>query len=253
VAGNFSFGNIDPNPCSGGTPSDGEGIIFDTFDGSQENFPYPYRAQAVADNNMLLSNGGRGLQLYSNSDAVAPYSSIYFRQNTMWGNNIDLNQNNTACGELVLNVASTTQAFSNLAVTNTEYGCGEHPIYAYYVANRATTTNSVDHNWGYSASGTNDAAVNSKGFTYGSNNTFGIDPDFASPVVPGAPHCGGYANVPACMAQVIANFTPRNAAATRDGYQTPSSTETYDPLFPQWLCNANLPAGLVSMGCKTEP
>jgi hypothetical protein len=55
------------------------------------------------------------------------------------------------------------------------------------------------------------------------------------------------------MATVIANFTPTNEAASGYGYQIPGAAQIYDPLFPQWLCNVNLPAGLVTMGCKTEP
>src|SRR6202043_725660 len=37
------------------------------------------------------------------------------------------------------------------------------------------------------------------------------------------------------------------------GYQVPSTTSVSDPLFPQWLCNVNLPAGLVTMGCGGTP
>ena len=41
------------------------------------------------------------------------------------------------------------------------------------------------------------------------------------------------------------------SAAAAYGYQAPSLVQTFDPLFPQWLCNVNLPAGLVTMGCVT--
>jgi hypothetical protein len=34
------------------------------------------------------------------------------------------------------------------------------------------------------------------------------------------------------------------------GYQIPSSTAISDPMFPQWLCNANIPTGLVTLGCS---
>jgi hypothetical protein len=51
------------------------------------------------------------------------------------------------------------------------------------------------------------------------------------------------------MATVIANFTPTTAAAAGFGYQLPGNTQVSDPLFPQWLCNVNLPSGLVTMGC----
>jgi hypothetical protein len=53
------------------------------------------------------------------------------------------------------------------------------------------------------------------------------------------------------MTTVIANFTPTAAGAGAYGYQIPSSASVYDPLFPQWLCNVNLPSGLVTMGCVT--
>jgi hypothetical protein len=51
------------------------------------------------------------------------------------------------------------------------------------------------------------------------------------------------------MASMIANFTPTASAAKSLGYQQPSNTNVYDSLFPQWVCNVNLPAGLVTKGC----
>jgi hypothetical protein len=53
------------------------------------------------------------------------------------------------------------------------------------------------------------------------------------------------------MATVIANFTPTTAAAKAYGYQIPGTASIYDPLYPQWLCNVTLPAGLVTPGCLT--
>jgi hypothetical protein len=51
------------------------------------------------------------------------------------------------------------------------------------------------------------------------------------------------------MAAVIAGFTPQAASAAAYGYQAPTAAPINDPLFPQWLCNVNLPAGLITMGC----
>jgi hypothetical protein len=48
---------------------------------------------------------------------------------------------------------------------------------------------------------------------------------------------------------VISNFKPKVAAAAGFGYQTPGSA-AYDPLFPQWLCTASVPSGLITMGCQ---
>jgi hypothetical protein len=249
VAGNLSWGNYDANPCANGKPSDGNGIIFDTFDGDQGGLPVPYAAQAVADNNLLLANGGRGLEAGFNSKGTAPFASIYFRHNTIWGNNRDLNQESNLCGEMLFDATFTSQALLNLAVTSEAYGCGANPIFAYLVGKSATTTDQVDQNWGYSSSGTNDDSLDSPGFAYGTNNMFGTDPKLVNPLTPGQPTCGGFPSVPSCMATVIADFTPTNVSALAYGYQIPSTTEIYDPLFPEWLCNVNLPAGLVTMGC----
>lgn len=237
IAGNFSISNIDGNPCAGGYPTDGEGIALDTLDALS------YTGQVVADNNMLLANGGRGVSVGGN----AP-SSVYFRQNTVWGNDQSVG---AYCGEIMLTAATSTQAFDNLAVTN-KAKCGTYTDWAFLV--QGTTTGDVVYqNWGYSASGNNDGTSGTSGFSYAPNNTFATNPNLANPVAPGAPSCGGFANVPACMAQVIANFKPTAAGAPVYGYQIPSSTSMYDPLFPQWLCNVNLPAGLVTMGCQTGP
>jgi len=100
-------------------------------------------------------------------------------------------------------------------------------------------------------SGNNTFISSSNGFSLGTHNTIGTNPSFANPVNPGPPACGGSANVPACMAQVIADFTPTVAAATSYGYQPVSLTNVPDPLYPQWLCNVNLPSGLVTPGCQS--
>jgi hypothetical protein len=52
------------------------------------------------------------------------------------------------------------------------------------------------------------------------------------------------------MAPVVAGFTPKSASALGLGYQKASSTPVKDPLFPHWLCTANLPPGLITMGCQ---
>ncbi len=254
VAGNFSYGNFDANPCAGGIPTDGEGLIFDTFDGDKGGLPSAYAAQAVADNNILVGNGGRGLQVGNNSIGTGPFATIYLRHNTTWGNNSDLNQNtDAACGELSLFETVNTSAFSNLAETNQSIGCGNNPIYALYVWG-GNATDDVYQNWGYAVSGTTSSgSSNSTGFSFEADNTLGVNPGLANPVTPGAPNCSASSSVPACMATTIANFMPTNSAAAGFGYQAPSSTPIYDPLFPQWLCNTNLPAGLVTIGCQTEP
>jgi hypothetical protein len=249
VAGNFSYANVEPSLCGGGPPGDGEGVEFDTFDGSQTGTPI-YSEQAVIDNNLFLVNGGPGIETVLNSTGSGPFSRIYIRHNTAWGNNSDPYESvfGVEVGEIVISTSSTVEVFDNIAATNATDGARSNPIYAYRVS-RSNGTTQVYQNVGYSASGTVDGIYDSTGFSYDPSNLFATYPSFASATAPGAPSCSSFVSVPACMATVIANFTPTTAAARAYGYQLPGTAQIYDPLFPQWLCNVNLPDGLVTMGC----
>jgi hypothetical protein len=256
VAGNFSWANLNPSLCAGGIPTDGNGIILDTIDGRYTPGLSPYSQQIVVDNNMALHNGGRGISVVDNNIGAPVNSNIYLRHNTAWGDAYDPKQTGICpcvTGEIVGVNFDNTEMYLNLAVTDAQYGSDGYPIYAYW-ATAPGPTDQIDANWGYSAYGTySDKYDPGDVFTYGLSNVFGTNPQLANPSIPGPPSCGSYSSVPACMAQVIANFTPMNAAAKGYGYQVPSSTPVYDPLFPQWLCNVNLPSGLVTMGCLAEP
>jgi hypothetical protein len=171
----------------------------------------------------------------------------------MWGNSKGVYQyGNPSCGELQLYNTVTTEAYLNLAATNQTgcYGAPWNPAYAYSVSN-IDNTSSVYQNVAWSATGSYINVLSSPSFLLSPNNVLGSNPLFANAVAPAAPSCGSAINAPNCMATVIANFTP-TAAAGGYGYQTPSSAPIYDSLFPQWLCNVNLPAGLVTMGCLTQ-
>ena len=258
VAGNFTYDNVGPTVCNGGNPTDGEGVIFDTFDGSQTGLPNSYSGQAVMDNNIAMFNSGSGFQVSSNNPRGAnPSAPIYIRQNTAYSNWNSSHETSTYCPNILI-YGRSTQALNNLSVNGpAPIPCSNRTAayaFAYYVDSSGDTTPLnifVHSNYGYANGGSNTGSYPS-GFIFGSNNIF-ANPSLSNPVDPGAPSCGSYASVAACMATVIANFTPTNAAATEYGYQIPSRTPVYDPLFPQWLCNVNLPPGLVTMGCQTAP
>jgi hypothetical protein len=250
IAGNFSWGNVDANPCGGGAPSDGEGILIDTPDGSQGGLTTPYAGQIVVDNNILVANGGRGFDVFNNR-AGSAHAAIYARHNTVWGNNSDRNETNNLCGEMTTSVALNVQEFFNIAATNAASGCGGYPLYAYYVAN-GDSSDLVYSNLGWATNSNYSAAAGSAGFSYGPNNLFGTNPVFQNATIPGAPNCAAASSVPNCMQPLIANFTPTAAAALSYGYQAPTTAQIYDPLFPQWLCNVNLPAGLITLGCVAQ-
>jgi chitobiase/beta-hexosaminidase-like protein/ASPM-SPD-2-Hydin domain-containing protein len=247
VAGNFSYANLEPSQCGGTSPTDGEGIIFDTFDGSQGGLPTPYTAQAVAENNIVIGNGAKGIVVFNNA-VGSSQAPIYLAHNTSWGNLTDPNQNWQGCGEISLDNAYNAHVTGNLVSTRSAYGCGSNPIYALAVA-QGNGSDQVTGNFAFGYNGYNSFFYASGSFAYGAN-TLGTDPQFANPTVPGAPSCAGKSNVPSCMALTIANFAPAASAAQGLGYQIPPASPVSDSLFPQWLCNANLPQGLVNLACQ---
>jgi hypothetical protein len=245
-AGNFSYDNMDPKVCAGTPPTDGEGLFFDTWDTSQGS-AVAYTQQSVIENNISVFNGGRGIEAFNNSSGVAQ-APIYFAYNTVYGNETDPNQgSDPVCGEMSIYLVQNTQMYNNLTETTAGTGCGGNRKYNYYVY-LGSSSDKTTGNRGYSASGYNTQTASSGGFSFGSN-TF-ANPKFANPVKPSAPSCSGYANVPACMAKVIADFKPTASGTSGYGYQAVSTKNGNDPLFPQWLCSANLPSGLVTMSCK---
>lgn len=248
IAGNFSWGNFQPNPCAGIQPWGGDGLIFDTLDGSQGGMPSPYTAQAVAENNIFIGNGGYGIEVQNNV-AGSAHAPIFLTQNTVWGN-----EGNSAmpssllCAEVLLNEAYNVQETMNLVATKGPTACVSNPEYA-ISAYMVDGTDKSSSNFAFGYNNHNTWVWDGPGFSYDSSNITGQDPKFANPYVPGAPACGGAGNVPGCMASVINNFTPTNSAALSSGYQKAGSTPVSDPLFPQWLCNAHLPTGLTPMAC----
>ena len=247
IAGNFTYANFDPNLCNGTSPTDGEGIIFDTFDGSQGGIP-GYWSQAVAYSNIVIGNGGRGIEVYNNQ--TGPWhATIWINQNTVWGNNAATNQSWWGCGEIAVTAAKNVHSFGNLVSTKSATGCGGHPIYALSIS-AGDTTDTADHNFAYGYGGNITFLYASGLFIWNLDNSLGLSPAFRTPVIPGAPQCGGKSNVPACMEKMVEDFTPTAPNTSVHGYLRPRSTSVSDPLFPHWLCSANVPAGLVTMGCS---
>jgi len=233
IAGNFAFDNVNPNPCGGTAPTDGEGIIFDTLNGSGDGVNYTQ--QIVAENNITVFNGGRGISCCGNTNA-----NIFFRNNTMYGN---MKNVVGSCAEIYSNQTVNMVITGNLGQTTSNCSGAEYV----FIVQASDYTSLLFNNWGYSSTGQNVSVISSPTFA-AVNNLFGTSPAFVNPVDPGAPSCGAFASVPACMATVIANYTPTASGAAAYGYQIPGAP-AYNPLYPKWLCNVTLPAGLVQNGC----
>lgn len=243
IAGDFSWSNVDHNPCAGGTPTDGEGIALDTFDGSGGN--PAYNVQSVIDNSIVVSNGGRGIVPFKANGGT------YIRQVTLWNNSTDSSQSDPACGEIVPTNSTKLEVFLSISATAAATACNSNTTYSYFVLNGNGTVH-VYNTTAWSAAGNYSSSSGSSGYSFGPNNLTNTTLSFTNAVTPGAPSCGSFASVPACMATVIANFTPTAVAAKAYGYQPVSTVSRYDPLYPQWLCTVtNLPTGLVTPGCLT--
>jgi len=148
----------------------------------------------------------------------------------------------------VINNAYDTQVTGNLVSTGSAFGCGSNPIYAFSVS-KGSATDQISGNFAFGYNGNNTFAYDSGSFSFGAN-VLGTNPAFKGASVPGAPSCSRASSVPNCMASVIANFTPTVSSSSSYGYQIPSATNASDALFPQWLCNTNLPQGLVNLACQ---
>jgi Chitobiase/beta-hexosaminidase C-terminal domain len=256
----FSWNNLEPPICANVQSTDGEGIIFDTFNGLQGGLS-PYAQQSVIENVIAVYNGAFGVLAGGGSGNSS--SPMFVRNVTAYGNFITTSQNQGLCAQMASFGYPTTNAryanryttfTNNLAVSQASQlpGCGTHTPYAYYFGN-IDGTDAFYGNAGYSVSGQFIGYAGlTVGFQAGANYT-GTDPALANPVEPPAPSCSGKASVIDCMSTVIANFKPTNAAYTSYGYQPPSQSPVVNPLFPQWLCaNPNMPTGLVSMGCSSH-
>jgi hypothetical protein len=233
AAGNFSYGNV--NNCSSKT--DGEGLILDDFNQSQGGSPVVYAQQTVIENNILLYNAGPAFKVFNNNSAP-----VVFRYNTTYGDASGSSEAAGDCAEVYIQTSNDVTIQSNLIATAAATGCSGS-VALYGISSGSGTGMTVSSNWIYSAAGNNCTG------TCGSNTT-GTSPNFVSTTQPGAPSCSSATSVPNCMATVIANFTPQAGGASTYGYQVPTTTYSSNAYFPAWLCNVNLPAGLVSNFCN---
>jgi hypothetical protein len=260
----FAWNNLEPNTCQGGNSTDGEGIIFDTFNGTQGANP-PYTQQAVITNSLLLFNGAGGIEEGGSGNSN---SHVYIYNNTAYGNFINTNQGASNCAQIEdvgypttspSNQNRYTEVYRNIAANEygTSQGCNNQPIYAFSFGN-VDSTNVGYSNIGYSPANNNVQLLGTTTGLVQLNNSYGVNPNFPAPYtnnfLPPAPSCGSNTSVINCMAYLIAGYTPTTLSVLQSGYgyQPPSSVVTYDPLFPQFLCNnPNMPTGLVTMGCLT--
>jgi len=247
VADNIVWGNFQPAYCGGVKAWGGDGIIFDTLDGSQTGLKYPYGAQAVVQNNLVISNGGHGIEVQNNVRG-SYHAPIYIAYNTSWNNGINYKQQSDAlCSEVLLNSAYEVGEEYNLVTTSSAKQCAGNSIYALSVYGVNGTVWTYDNfAFGYDSQNTSKYAYGT--FGWGTSNTLGQDPYLQNAYTPAAPYCAGTGTVANCMGWLMTNFTPNATSAKGYGHQWPG-IKAYNPLFPQWVCNVNLPSGLIAKEC----
>lgn len=241
-----------------GVTTDGEGLIFDTWE------PNAYTGQSVVENNLFWENGGPGFIVLCGSGCPSGLS-VYVFNNTMYGNVHDykhdgpsggllLNQDQTGTFSITNNLIqedvtqpqySLTEAAWNGTTGVGAAGTGQPVVGLLSNNNQAGIT--ISGNWIASASGAScvsglvcDSGHNlaaPSGSTFASGNTLGTSPAFASPgSLPRgtAPSCSSYSTTVACMASVIADLTPSASGTSGKGYQAPGPC-TADAYYPTWL------------------
>jgi hypothetical protein len=201
------------------------------------------------ENNISFFNGSSGLRV-----DLTSLATTYIVNNTSYHNNVGTLLNTTWCGEIVTQTSYNVTINKNIAYSTAGENCHGNPSYTYFLA-QPNSGDLVASNAGYSPSGYSIYADNGGGpggFNGGTSNVFGTNPGFANAPssAPGAPNCGGFSSVLACMAPVIAEFKASGMAGW--GYQPVTNVPNSDPLFPQWLCNVNLPSGLVTTACVSN-
>jgi hypothetical protein len=242
---NFAWANVNPNPCAGTRPTDGEGFIFDTWDAKS------YNQQGAMENNISLFNGNSGFRVDSTTQA-----QIYIENNTSYANEQQSATSGSEFAEIFLQEDNNVTVSQNI-VHPTVNTVGGYDIYtlglSFYSQTTGQATNIVNNNQGYSSFGHDTVCQGTcTCFSFGGKNTT-TNPTFTSPPtsVPGAPNCSGFSTVPACMATLIADLTPTTPSNTSWGYQPVSDTCVTDPYYPRWLKNVGLPSGLVTATCTS--
>lgn len=261
VAGNFAIANNNNPSC---TASDGEGIMFDTWDA------HGYIAKGVIENNIVYSSSWVGIQVFMqafHSSSVV----IDINHNTLYNNMQCPHFMPGSSGDINLQLDSnfpwTISTYNNISQTTTatqKYGatCASTATDHSYsmltsaagVATTITTGGSGLQNIFWGIAGTCDSALCDAGnnvIAYNSgvlgtntyaNPTYTNTTDLLTNWV-SAPSCSAFASVARCMGwngsgvnanSVISDLVPTAGGTSGDGYQTPTNNVS-NSKFPTWL------------------
>jgi hypothetical protein len=107
IRNNVSYLNAEWNI---GNPTDGEGIILDTFDYADPTYgTTPYHQQSLVENNVCWGNGGRGIEIAG----AGPTSYVTVRNNTVFDDN---RQQLPWPGGEIVSIGNHNEFYDNIAI-----------------------------------------------------------------------------------------------------------------------------------------
>ena len=263
---NFAVANINNPSCHA---SDGEGIMFDSWD------VHGFTGQGVIQNNIVYDSSWVGLQIFQQKyHSSSP--QMYILNNTFFDNNVCPYADHGNSGEINLQINGnfpwTITLQNNIAKTNrvhtsygTEPGCaGTSTGYAYAAmlsggsAVKLVVGGTGNQNiFSGEATGCGGNACDSGKniVTYANGLYLGVNtyenPGFANTTDllanhVGVPNCTGFVTTTACMGwnantstlttpSVISDLVPTASGTAGKGYQLPSTTCAPNSLYPTWL------------------
>lgn len=175
VRNNVAYDNMMKDPNKNHT--DGNGIILDDFRSTKHPERPAYAFPALVENNVTFSNGGAGIMIFANDNAVV-------RNNSAWGNKKDLVRTGTWRGEIQNQNSSNiiyanNVAHANLALHKDNVAFANVSLKGYTNKN-VSWFNNISFN---GKAGAESVLVNNGASkpTAADGNIIGKDPKFASP------------------------------------------------------------------------
>ena len=129
IRNNYVWQNNCLNNCPGfDFPTDGNGIIIDDYQWTQDGKKYPYTKKTLVENNVVFDNGGRGIHVFISNDTTIRNNTVYQNGWTVmkfnaYGNGINLEQGfrNEVYNNVVFTLNSITSTALNDKCTDTKY------------------------------------------------------------------------------------------------------------------------------------
>jgi parallel beta-helix repeat protein len=174
IRNNICYNNFAEPYSNGKPPTDGNGIIIDDFNFTQ-NTGTPYAKGVLIENNLCYNNGGAGLCVYDSDNVTARNNTFYYNQwkkdqypGSKGGGDLDV-----SCDAIGL--GNNNQIYNNICITNPS-----QKSYGLVIKNQSNclVENNLVNSYLYSPTGTvptSNIVTSSAAFVYASTNPSNAD------------------------------------------------------------------------------